>query len=238
MNDQPNTESVKKNIPALSHATLSNFLDAFKGTEQIPTHIDKSLLSTQSGAIQSAILNTLKFLEFTTEDGKPSEMFYEYVATEKSERAAIWHKVLTKHYDFLLSHVDIERTTSALVADRFRTQNISGDTVRKAVTFFLHAAKAAGLKVSAHVKAPRLPGKLSGKSKGQGKQDQTAADNNSNTGGGRSSSTRTGGGSQDDRPLSYQLVDLLNAGMAEEEQDAVWTLIRYLKAKEAKKKGE
>jgi len=230
---QPNSEQIKKNIPSLSQATISNFLNAFKGTEQIPTHIDKSLLSSHSGATQSAILNTLKFLGFISEDGKPQELFYEYVTADKDARPAVWRKLLTQHYDFLLNHVDIERTTSALVADRFRSQNISGDTVRKAVTFFLHAAKAANMKVSPHVKAPRLPGRLSGsRPRSQVRQEQAPADPNN---GGGASKTGTNQNAHEDRPLSYQLVDILDGNMTREEQDAVWTLIRFLKAKEAEK---
>jgi hypothetical protein len=231
MADQPNQEQLKRYIPALSFGTVTNFLDQFKSPEQVPTHIDKSMFpSTMSGANQTALLSSLKFFGFISEDAKPQEVFYEFVSADKDRRASIWHGLLTTSYSFVLAHVDIERSTSAQVAECFRTQGISGDTVRKAVTFFLHATKTANMKVSSHVKAPR-PTRATGGRRGRS-ADHSKQDTGSLNGGGSGGELNIHTARTDRTPYEM-LIDILNARMTKEEQDAVWTLIRYMKAKEA-----
>jgi len=218
-----------KGIPSLSFGTLTNFLDQFTSTDQIPTHIDKSMLpSTMSGANQAAVLSSLKFFGFTSEDNKPEQPFYDYAKATKEDRYRIWQSRIAASYGFLLDHVDIERTTSALVADRFRAQGISGDTVRKAVTFFLHAAKAGEVKVSTHVKAPRPV-----RSAARGKSANPKPDGDSGDSGNNGKTTPPGRIGPRGTPYEM-LIDILDARMSEDEQQAVWTLIRYLKNREVK----
>ncbi len=228
MADKSNQETTAKGIPALSLGTLTNFVNNFKTVEQIPTHIDKSMFpGTMSGANQSALLSALRFLGFTAGDNKPLPLFEAYVNASPDDRPVIWRDCVMASYAFVFKHVDIERTTAAAVADRFRAQQISGDTVRKAVTFFLHAAKAGKIKISEHVKAPR-PIRGASRSKA-GKTDSQGA--------GAKDAQHSGGGGQQQRQhidrLPHMLVDILNSKMTTEETEAVWTLIRYLKAQES-----
>lgn len=224
MSDTTTPGAGKRPIPAFSFETFNNFLDEFPNP--MPSHIDRSVFpGTMSGGNRSYILSTLRFFDLIDDAGIPGEDFVALVAADKAARSPIWHRLITDKYRFLLDNVDIERTTASKVADAFRTQGIGGDTVRKAVTFFLHAAKAANLRVSPHVKAPRSH--LTRKPK-------AAASHNGMTDGRPAATYASPVVKRSAERTPYEiLIDILTAEMTDEEQQAVWTLIRYLKKQDA-----
>lgn len=238
MKDSSNnhTNSSARKPPVLPFKTLENYIDLLRD-KTLPSHIDRSVLpTTMSGGKQVYLIATLKSLELISEEGVPSEIFHRLVSVEKNERAEIWRKILYKTYDFILNDTDIERTTTKIVVEKFRQQGMTGDTIRKAQTFFMHLAKEAGVKVSPHIKLFVPPTRVATKtSKSTPKKEEhfegESTDEKSNTVNGR-----TDQGSKDklqSKELTYQLVDILSPDMEKEEQDAVWTLIRYLKKQDA-----
>lgn len=225
--------SVRK-PPSLAYKTLTNFLEQFQSSP-IPSHIDRDFLPTSmSGATQASLISALKFLRLIGENGVPEDNLHNLVKATKDERVVIWRGIMTSAYDFLLSNVDIERTTTRIVSDKFKEQGISGDTIRKAMTFLIFAANDAGIKVSPHVK----PYHATGKSNVRTRKPESKPE--------KDSQEETNGSGESDsfkpevkrKPISespYQvLIDILNVDMDEEEQKAVWTLIRYLKKQDAK----
>jgi hypothetical protein len=184
-----------------------------------------------SGGNQVAVINALKFLGLISSEGIPTANFYNLADAEGKERAKIWREILVNAYSFLLNDLDIERATSRLVVEKFRDADMSGDTIRKAIQFFLSAAKDVEMKVSPHVKATHTQ---------SGARTRTPR--------ARRTDGRTGDESPDDdgednnppdppptAKSPYQvLIEILSPQMEEPEQDAVWTLIRYLKKQEAK----
>lgn len=223
------TELAIKPPSSIAYKTLKNFLEIFKDKE-IPSHIDRSVLPpSMSGGNQAYLVSALKFLKLISENNVPEENFHLLVKAEGAERTKILREVLTSAYPFLLNDkdLDIERTTTRVVSDKFKETGISGDTVRKALTFFLNAAKDAEMKVSSHIKTQFS----------SGKSTRT-----------RKAATKTENDVHEDKPereeplvekksppkSPYQvLIEILSPDMEEEEQTAVWTLIRYLKKQEA-----
>ena len=232
MADESKPVSGTRTPPAGSFETLTNFIDQFKKTP-VPSQIDRSVFpSTMSGGNQSFILNSLKFLDLISSSDVPEPIFHEMVAADKDARMALWAQIVRSRYAFVFDGVDIERTTSSVVIEKFRKRNISGDTVRKAITFFLHAAKAGGVKISPHVKAPRpAPTGTRPRNKKEtaagGRSTPPAETNNTGSNTGHS-------GVQGETPYEM-LIRILDAEMQTEEQEAVWTLIRYLKKQDANK---
>ena len=217
--------------PYIAYKTLKNYLDGFKSSEDIPSHIERGVMPPKmSGGNQVAVINALKFLGLIDDAGVPQENFYKLADAEPKEREQIMREVLTHAYSFLLEHVDIERATSRLVIERFKEAGVSGDTIRKAIQFFQGAAKDVGMKVSPHIKASQSRSKTQRSRKAASSTDLQLIE-------------------EDDDEYSeyypvlektpYQvLIDILSPDMEETEQDAVWTLIRYLKKQEKQEAQE
>jgi hypothetical protein len=212
--------------PYIAYKTLKNYLDTFKSSEELPSHIERSVMPAKmSGGNQVAVINALKFFGLISDEGVPQQDFYKLVEAESKEREQLFRDVLTRAYSFLLTDLDIERTTSRLVVDRFKETGLSGDSIRKAIQFFQGAAKDVGMKVSPHIKASQSRTKTQRSRKPSGSPDLQLEDDED--------------GDYEYFPViektPYQvLIDILRPDMEEAEQDAVWTLIRYLKKQEAK----
>ncbi len=146
--------------PYLPFATVRTFLDRLK--VGIPSRIDKSLMTSFSGAVQTNLLNALRYLGLVSSNGAPQDRLGALVNSEGAERQKLLTAVLRNAYPFLFSGFDLKATTAKHLAERFEEQGVSGGTVEKSVAFFLAAAKDADIPVSPHVKAvrgPRQPGR-------------------------------------------------------------------------------
>jgi hypothetical protein len=229
MADTSGSEAAKRTPPAFSFTTFCNFLESFK-PDTIPSHIDRSVMGSMSGGNQAYLLGALRFFGLIDEHNVPTPVFVEFIHADKEGREKLWANMIRSRYGFLLEAVNIERTTTNIVQDKFRDQGINGDTIRKAITFFLHAAKAANMKISPHVKAPRPMSNPRATRNGGAKKDA-----NSTTGSVEAHTPQPPAppARETERTPYEILIDILNANMTDEEQNAVWVLIRYLKNKEA-----
>lgn len=223
---QPTKAEQTVKPPYLSYKTLRNFLESLKASG-VSGRIDRSIMpSSMSGANQVLVIAALKFLGLIDEVGIPQDNLHKIVELEKGERAQAYQQALRSAYSFLLKDLDIERATTRQVEERFKDIGLSTDTVRKAVNFFLLAAKDAEMKVSPHIKP------YQGTSGGQ--KTRNTAKNGQTQQGNETSSSKGVSASQSTTKATYQvLIDILSPDMRDDEQDAVWTLIRYLKKKEA-----
>lgn len=210
--------------PRIAYKTLKNYLDTFKSVEDIPSHIERSVMPAKmSGGNQVAVINALKFFGWISEEGVPQPTFYKLVAAEPKEKQEVLRDAITSAYSFLLDHVDIERTTSRLVIERFKEAGLSGDTIRKSIQFFQGAAKDVGMKISPHIKASQSRPKTQRARKNTGTPDLELIEDDD---------------VDSDVPYFIQkspyevLIEILSPDMQEDEQQAVWTLIRYLKKRE------
>lgn len=164
-------------LPVISHVSLLAFLNGLRdaGRDAFPNRIDKTLMSKASGSQQAGTLAALRFFNFIDEQAKPTEEFTALVFATDEERKPLFEKVIRARYKFLFEgagNFAIERATSGEAIEEFRKQNITGSTVTKSMTFFLAAAKDAGIKVSSHIKAPPAPKSNSGARKVAKRKDE------------------------------------------------------------------
>ncbi len=136
--------------PYLSFTTLTNFIDGLG--EHMPTRIDRSLMKSMSGASQSALVAALDY--FGLRDGeRPSAKLTALAVAEGPERATIWKELIQHGYPFLFKDgFNLKRATQGELDERFREAGVSGATVKKCVSFFMAAARVAGIEVSPHFK--------------------------------------------------------------------------------------
>jgi hypothetical protein len=133
--------------PYTSFKTFLNVLGRFKGA--IPPRIDRSALGGSEGQ-KTQVLGTLRFFGLIGENGEVTPAFAELINNEK-DRARLTKELLEKHYPDAIRLGSINGTTNQL-AETFG--GVTGETQRKAMTFFLHAAKFAHVPISKNFKIP------------------------------------------------------------------------------------
>jgi hypothetical protein len=134
----------------VSYKTFTSFLERLK--VGIPTRIDRSVVPSYSGAIQAHLFATLKYLHLMSQHGIPSERLTKLVASEGTERQKILKEILVTSYQFLFEHgIDLQRITSDELHNLFEQEGVSGGTSRKAIMFFMEAAKDAGIELSPYI---------------------------------------------------------------------------------------
>lgn len=146
----------KSNLPAyMPYGTFINFINGLRETG-VPSKIDRSLMPNASGSLVSALIGSLKFLNLISSDGRPTAKMQHLVDSEGDERKGAFKAIFEDSYPFLTKTetFDLTKATTAEVAERFRSQDITGSTVGKGITFLIGLAKGADVKLSPHLKPP------------------------------------------------------------------------------------
>lgn len=154
------TKQQKPAAPAFtSYRSLIGFLNQFRDDGHVPLRVDKSHMPKASGSVIFGHLHALKYLKLIDEGGKPLPMFEKYVMATDDERPALMREMLHAAYQFLFddAEFDLARASSRQLEERFRSQEIQGSTVIRAISFFLGAARDAGIKLAPGLKAPAAP---------------------------------------------------------------------------------
>jgi hypothetical protein len=150
--------------PYGSFVSFESFLKGLK--TGIPGRIDKSVMTNLSGGVQTTIIQALKYLKLIDADGIPTDKLAPLVNSEGAEYQKALRAVLGGAYPFLIdqSTFKLNTATPKQLDDEFE-KLATGDTVRKCVTFFIPAAKAAALQLSPHIKEPKKRTVTNGKAK-------------------------------------------------------------------------
>lgn len=136
-------ESTARTAPA-PYLPLLTFQSAIESLEHgIPKKIDRTIWRSQSGIIQSQILMALRFFGLVDNDDRPTQLLHEFVE-KKDERKRLMADLVNVAYAEIIKH-DLTKMTPRMLEDAIDQYNVSGDTKRKAVTFFLKAAKFADI---------------------------------------------------------------------------------------------
>lgn len=139
--------------PYAPYRSFRNFIDSLK--QAIPGRIDRSVMPSMSGALQSQLTAALRYLELVSSAGHPTTLLSRLVNSEGPERAKVLRELLTKSYPFLFESFDLKTATPRMVDEQFANVGASGGTIDKCVVFFLSAAKDAGVELSPHLKTNR-----------------------------------------------------------------------------------
>lgn len=158
--------------PYVSYKSLRNFLDSFR--QGLPSHVDRSLMKSLSGALQSQLLSALRSLQLIEEDGTVTSMFAALVTAEETEKQKLLRQILERSYPYLFEDFDLERTTLRQFEQRFREQGVTGETVRRCCLFFIQAANEAGIPLSTFIREPARIGKATSNGKSRVEKARSA----------------------------------------------------------------
>lgn len=138
--------------PYISFRTLLNLVEkmADQGT---PPRIDRTFLSGSEGG-KTQVLAALRSLGFIDGDGNVTPLLTRMVKNP-AERGQIVKELLEENFPEPVRLGSINATQGQL-QDAFKAYGISGDTMRKAIAFYLRAAEFAGVPVSQHFKTPSI----------------------------------------------------------------------------------
>lgn len=139
--------------PYFAFKTLTNMLTQME-EHGPPNRVDRSFLSGMSGAGQTQFIHGLKSLGLIDGEGNVQPQLTALV-TAPDDRQALIGQLVRSRYPEAVELGKGNATTGELV-DVFRdSYGVQGDTARKAISFFLAAAKYAGdIKLSPNFKTP------------------------------------------------------------------------------------
>lgn len=139
--------------PYVPYKSFSNYIDTLK-QNGLPSHIEKAVLpASMSGSLQNQMLAAFRGLSLIQSDGQPTQILEELVQSDDSQRQEVLRKILINAYPTLFKdpNFDLSRTTEPKLKSKIEELGISGDTVRRAMLFFIQAAKEAGIPLSSYV---------------------------------------------------------------------------------------
>lgn len=133
--------------PYLPFATFLSGIEGLRA-HGLPTVVDRSAWGSRSGADQSSLMSTLRFLRLIDEKGQPQEFLKQLVAVEggSSGEKTILDEVLRKEYAPVFA-LDLKTATPNQLSDAIGSfGNFS--TKSRAIRFFLKAAEYTGVELS------------------------------------------------------------------------------------------
>lgn len=138
--------------PYMSFETFRNFVLKLN-PHAMPPRIDRSMMVGMAGGTQTALMQLLKQFELIGESNEVKPHLIELCADDDAFAEGL-RSILNRHYG---EQIELGRRqgTPGQLAESFAASGYSGSTLRKAVTFFLHAAKAADLPLSPHFRPPK-----------------------------------------------------------------------------------
>jgi hypothetical protein len=142
-------ETFKQAAPYLPFKTFSGALDALN--HGVPPIIDRSIWRTQPGGIQGQIMGALRFFNLIDDANRPTENLRRLIEKREHRQAAI-RALLEWGYAKLIAG-DLTKMTAKMLEDGIEQYGVSGETKKKAVTFFLQAARFADLPLSPYLQA-------------------------------------------------------------------------------------
>jgi hypothetical protein len=144
------------NTPAyFAFKTLTNMIVKME-EHGPPTRVDRTFLPGMSGAGQTQFIAGLKALGLIDEEGCVQSRLTELVSNP-DQRPQIMGQIVRECYPDAVELGRTNATTGQLVEVFNNAYGIQGDTARKAISFFLQAAKYAGdIQLSPNFKTPTV----------------------------------------------------------------------------------
>ncbi len=215
--------------PYTSYRTFKTFIEDLH-EHGIPSRIDRSVLTRFSGIVGTQLMHALRFLGLVEDDGRPTERLKALVNAYAAGR---WPETLLEtlgHEYAPMFAIDLETATPSHFNEAFRRAFPAADAVvQKCVTFFLYAASDAGVKISNRVLKGRKPRSLTSR-----KRPARPAFSSPPT------QKLEAGPSQPQpfmphveakKPSEILLMHLDPNEMDEEQQAAIWTMLKYFKSR-------
>jgi Family of unknown function (DUF5343) len=215
--------------PYTSYRTFKTFIEDLH-EQGVPSRIDRSVLTRFSGVVGTQLMHALRFLDLVEDDGRPTQRLKELT---NAHGADPWSgkllELLRQEYAPLFA-IGLETATPSHFNEAFRKAFPAADAVvQKCVTFFLYAANDAGVKISGRVLKGRKPRSLTPRRKPPKPmfshpppQEIEAAP---------SPLQPAPPPIEGKKPSEILLARLDPNEMDDEQQAAIWTLLKYFKAR-------
>jgi hypothetical protein len=167
--------------PYMSFQTFWKFIDDL-GAKPLPPRIDRSLMATKSGTDQANLTMALTSFCLVDQDNNVLPLLQRLTSAASEERKAILAEMIQRCY-VGPTIVAQANGTSKDLEDAFKDNypSIGSPEVRrKSMTFYLHAARQAGLELSVHFPKTRPGQGAPGASRGIASKRPTRRKTNSN----------------------------------------------------------
>lgn len=152
MDDIPN-DGLKP--PYLPFQTFLHYLGELSEKPLAPK-IDRSMMKNKAGSDQTSLISALKFFGFVNDDQAVLDSLRTFVRMNEADRKASLAARLRDLYVDAFKVSDQHGSEKALLDCFEESYGYTGDTRRKAVTFFLHASRWCGIELSAHFPTTRM----------------------------------------------------------------------------------
>ncbi|HEY1454579.1 MAG TPA: DUF5343 domain-containing protein [Roseiarcus sp.] len=215
-----------RTAPYTSYRTFKTFIEDL-GEHGVPSRIDRSVLTRFSGVVGTQLMHALRFLGLIDDEGRPTQRLREFVI---AHGGAEWPETLSQALEQAYAPIfaiDLETATPSHFSAAFRKAFPAADAVvQKCVTFFLYAAADAGLKVSARILKGRKPRSVAPR-----RTPRQAAARTKEAGAEPSEPLPVASPIERMKPSEMLFMHLDPSAMNEEQQAAIWTLLKYFKAR-------
>ena len=141
-----------RQAPGPPYVSFNVFIDNMDWLESVglPQRFDQSVWDKRHRGTGGVQMNTaFVFMGLVDTNAAPTDVLQRLVFNP-SRRASILAQLLRTQYSSVFA-LDLTNATRAQIEEQFRRWSLSGTTLRKAVTFFVHAATYAGLPLSPHL---------------------------------------------------------------------------------------
>jgi hypothetical protein len=140
-------ETTRQSAPYLPFRTFLSALEALN--HGVPQIIDRTIWRTQPGGTQGQIMGALRFFNMIDDFNKPTSNLLRLVEKKEHRQAGIRALLEWSYADLVKS--DLTKMTAKMLEDGIEKYGVSGETRKKAVTFFLQASKFADLALSPYL---------------------------------------------------------------------------------------
>jgi hypothetical protein len=215
-----------RTAPYTSYRTFKTFIEDLR-EHGVPSRIDRSVLTRFSGVVGTQLMHALRFLGLIDDEGRPTPLLGELV---NAHGGAQWpvtlSQALREAYAPIFA-IDLETATPSHFSAAFRKAFPAAEAVvQKCVTFFLYVAADAGLKVSGRILKGRKPRSLAPR-----RAPRRAPAAAKGVEADPSEPLPAAFLVERKKPSEILFMHLDPNVMDEEQQAAVWTLMKYFKAR-------
>lgn len=147
-------ETTARTPPYASYTSFSNFLEHLREHPPLPPRIDKSVMSHLNYGTQQAVVAAFESLGLVNKDSVPTARLERLVDAKENQRASVISEAVKHGYPYFFTNgFDLSRATPDQFREAIKSQGqgLKGSTIDKAISFFIAAATAGGIKLSPHL---------------------------------------------------------------------------------------
>lgn len=148
---EPTPETKKALPPYIAFKTLTDLVERME-REEPPTRVDPSYLDSYAGGYRPTVISNLQTLGLLNKESEPTDDLKALVTGTEADRKKLIGEMVQKLYTDVLALG--MNSTQGQFLEAFAAMGAHGDTRRKAISFFLKAAKFGGVDTGQHWKTP------------------------------------------------------------------------------------